>query len=127
MIQTEGLEGVDETGEVTLTGQLLLQPGSGQPVSCVGIIFSALAAEVNHVLHAAGHRLLHGQSIPQGLADRVPGILLEDGLDGLPLEEVGLLVSSHSQITDKLLGVGPLLVCVGPEESSNAGQVVRIL
>ena len=43
----EGLKGVDETGEVTLTAQLLLQPGSGQPVSCVGVVFSTLIVLVS--------------------------------------------------------------------------------
>merc|ERR1740128_820340 len=47
MVQTEGLKGVDETGEVTLTAQLLLQPGSGQPVSCVGVVFSTLIVLVS--------------------------------------------------------------------------------
>merc|ERR1711862_951997 len=65
VVTAKGLQGVDKSSNVSLTIELFFQPYTGQPVSCMRVIFpSHLSTDINHRLHTGCDCLLHLQSIP---------------------------------------------------------------
>ena len=61
------------------------------------------------------------------ILDPLPVICLGLGLDGASGEELVVLCAPHPEILHELDGVSPLLICVGPEQLGNIGEVYRVL
>merc|ERR1719249_114867 len=128
VIATEGLKRVDKTSNLSLTIELFLQPDSGQPISCVRVIFAShLCTDINHGLHAGSYCFLHSQGVSQGLSYGSPGVLVEDWLHRFRFKEIIAVVTSHSQIFNEGLSMFPLFISMFPEHSSYSRKMIGVL
>merc|ERR1711872_917542 len=106
---------VEQPSELSLTRQLLLKPGSSEPISGMGVILPWSTANVNHLLHLCANILLHLQSHHQRLINTGPVVSFFPWFDWLGTKEVVVLGSSHSEVVNELDFVASLLISMFPK------------